>query len=91
MSASRSGACRQCGHQHRSTADVEACDAIHGRPRVWPMDVADPWAVCNLCGYASAMSVLVIHFAHHHGHDNITTGHLVRHVTNVRTGDDGPV
>lgn len=71
-------------------ADVEACNAIHGHPREWPLDVRDPNVICRLCGLMAHMSTMVLHFYAHHAHDIIRTGRLVTYVTETRDVADAP-
>lgn len=69
--------CSDCGYEHRHPADREACAALHGRIRR-PWDHRDPYALCELCGYAGHFSEMLDHLHQYHRHDVIRTGHLVR-------------
>lgn len=73
--------CRKCGHEHATTVDRMACDAIHGYVMRWPDGVRDPTCMCELCGYTTALSELLDHFAAMHV--DAPTGRLVRYVADT--------
>lgn len=77
--------CSECGYEHRTGADREACAAIHGRVRAVPegsgiAHLHEYEAKCMLCGASAAFEDLLAHFYQHHGNQWTGTGDLVRFV-----------
>jgi hypothetical protein len=73
--------CKQCGNDHPSRADVEACDAMHGRVRIYSDE--GPEVMCNLCRYVTTYASILEHFRAHHAGEVHNQGRLVRPIRTI--------